>query len=201
MCSRELLCLTHLHRQLIPHPHTQTHTPWENRLLFDAEKYSPPFKKCCGRVGGEHSVQKCWAVLETRPPRPGRCSGQVGAVPKPVEALLGVLDQVLHAAVQCDRPHEQVQVVEEFWWDREGRQRDTCSAPGPVTWREPLGRECTCIPRVPRLVTSNSNQWHLFSQKARKTDFPGQHSPFCSDTSHPELGLKLCQPLHCTQLC
>ena len=137
MCSRELLCLTHLHRQLIPRPHTQTHTPWENRLLSDAKKYSPPFKKCCGREGGEHSVQKRWAVLETRPPRPGRRSGQVGAVPKPVEALLRVLDQVLHAAVKCDRPHEQVQVVEEFWWDREGRHRDTCSAPGPVTWREP----------------------------------------------------------------
>lgn len=57
MCSRELLCLTHLHRQLIPHPHTQTHTPWENRLLFDAGKYSPPFEKRCGREGGEHSVQ------------------------------------------------------------------------------------------------------------------------------------------------
>lgn len=40
--------------------------------------------------------------------------GQVGAVPQPVQALLGVLHQVLHAAVQGDRPHEQVQVVEEF---------------------------------------------------------------------------------------
>lgn len=39
---------------------------------------------------------------------------QVGAVPQPVQALLGVLDQVLHAAVQGDRPHEQIQVVEEF---------------------------------------------------------------------------------------
>lgn len=39
----------------------------------------------------------------------------MGAVPQPVQALLGVLDQVLHAAVQGDRPHEQIQVVEEFW--------------------------------------------------------------------------------------
>lgn len=38
----------------------------------------------------------------------------MGAVPQPVQALLGVLDQVLHAAVQGDRPHEQIQVVEEF---------------------------------------------------------------------------------------
>ena len=45
----------------------------------------------------------------------GSCLGQVGAVSQPVQALLGVLDQVLHAAVQGDRPHEQVQVVEEFW--------------------------------------------------------------------------------------
>lgn len=39
---------------------------------------------------------------------------QVGAVPQPVQALLGVLDQVLHAAVQRDRPHEKIQVIEEF---------------------------------------------------------------------------------------
>lgn len=117
MCSRELLCLTHLHRQLIPHPHTQTHMPWEKRLLFDAEKYSPPFEKCCGRERGEHSVQKRWAIRgDACTPQPGgRCLGQVGAVSQPVQALLGVLDQVLHAAVQGDRPHEQVQVVEEFW--------------------------------------------------------------------------------------
>ena len=63
----------------------------------------------------------------------GRCLGQVGAVSQPVQALLGVLDQVLHAAVQGDRPHEQVQVVEEFWRNREDRQGDTRSAPGPIT--------------------------------------------------------------------
>ena len=180
--------------------------PWEKRLLFDAEKYSPPFKKCCGRERGEHSVQKRWAIRgDARTPQPGgRCLGQVGAVSQPVQALLGVLDQVLHAAVQGDRPHEQVQVVEEFWWNREGRQGDTRSAPGPIIWREPPSRELTYVPRSPRLATSNSNQWHLFSQKARKTDFPGQHSPLCSDTCYPELGLNLawsCQPFHCTQLC
>lgn len=58
---------------------------------------------------GEHSVQKRWAIRETRAraargqgvSRPGgRCS-------QPVQALLGVLDQVLHAAVQGDRPKEQ----------------------------------------------------------------------------------------------
>lgn len=38
----------------------------------------------------------------------------MGAVPQPVQTLLGVLDQVLHAAVQGDRPHEQIQVIEEF---------------------------------------------------------------------------------------
>jgi hypothetical protein len=43
-----------------------------------------------------------------------RSLGQVGAVPQPVQALLGVLHQVLHAAVQGDRSHEQIQVIEEF---------------------------------------------------------------------------------------
>lgn len=40
--------------------------------------------------------------------------GQVCAAPQPVQALLGVLDQVFHAAVQGDRSHEQVQVIEEL---------------------------------------------------------------------------------------
>lgn len=38
----------------------------------------------------------------------------MGAVPQPVQALLGVLDQVLHAAVEGYRPHEKIQVIEEF---------------------------------------------------------------------------------------
>lgn len=36
------------------------------------------------------------------------------AAPKPMQALLGVLDQVFHAAVQGDRSHEQIQVIEEL---------------------------------------------------------------------------------------
>ena len=54
--------------------------------------------------------------VETRVPSSPKAGSlcQVGAVPQPVQALLGVLDQVLHAAVQGDWPHEQVQVIEEF---------------------------------------------------------------------------------------
>lgn len=54
--------------------------------------------------------------METRAQSSSRARSlwQVGTVPQPVQALLRVLDQVLHAAVQGDGPHEQIQVIEEL---------------------------------------------------------------------------------------
>lgn len=91
--------------------------PWEKWISCSDAENIHRLSEMLWPGTGEHSVQKRWAIrgdahaaARGQVSRPGgRCFGQR------VWKLLGVLDQVLHAAVQGDRPHEQVQVVEEFW--------------------------------------------------------------------------------------
>lgn len=114
--SAKELWISHTYTgSLYPPTRPNTHALGKGHCLTP-RKCSPQSDKCCGWEFQQHSVQKLGVVCgdESTAGSRVRSLRQVGAVPQPVQTLLGILDQVLHAAVQGNGPHEQIQVVEEF---------------------------------------------------------------------------------------
>ena len=100
MCSEEL-CVLHTYRLLPLHPHTQAHMPWEKTT---AQSWENIHCRLTDAVAGTFSSTVSRNIelsVETRAQFSARARPlwQVGAVPQPVQALLGVLHQVFHAAV------------------------------------------------------------------------------------------------------